>query len=441
MNASPDPSLRLRTITDVWWPLAASWLFMAFELPIIGAVLARLPEPRVQLAAFGGIVYPLLLLIESPVIMLLAASTALSRDWSSYSSLRRYMQQMSAALTVIHVLLVATPLYFVVTRSIIGAPEPIIGPSRWALAVAVPWTWAIANRRFQQGVLIRHGATRVVGVGTFLRISTMCAVLVAGVTLATAVPSLAVPGVALGAAGVVAGVLAEMLWIRARTRPVLEEHYTSGAAVNRPLELTAFLAFYVPLALTSLLSLAVQPIGAAAISRMPEALLSLAGWPIVIGLIFVLRSGGTAYKEVVVAMLDRPDPWPALRAFTLRLTLAIFGATLLVAWTPLARLWLGEVSGLGPELTELTRLALALAVLIPVSGVLQNWYIGILVHAHRTRAVTWSMLAFLAVTGTVLGVGVAWQGSPGLYVALLAFTAGNLAQLAWARYAARDLLL
>ena len=60
---------------------------MSIELPAINAIVARLMNPEISLAAYGGVVYPIALIIEAPVIMLLAASTALSRDWDSYKRL------------------------------------------------------------------------------------------------------------------------------------------------------------------------------------------------------------------------------------------------------------------------------------------------------------------------------------------------------------------
>lgn len=75
--ASP---LSHRQIFRACWPLAISWALMAVELPILGAVIARLAEPEIRLAAFGGVVFPVALVVESPIIMLLVASTAFSRD-------------------------------------------------------------------------------------------------------------------------------------------------------------------------------------------------------------------------------------------------------------------------------------------------------------------------------------------------------------------------
>lgn len=432
--ASSHPRPEVRDVAAVWWPLAASWLFMALELPLVSAALARLERPEIQLAAFGGIVFPVMLLIESPVIMLLAASTALSRDWPSYVSLRRYMTRMSVALTLLHAAIALTPLYDVVATRLIDAPEEIVEPARIGILVSLPWTWAIAYRRFNQGLLIRHGASRAVGVGTIVRLSCTGSVLAVGLALSGRLP---VPGVALGTAAVITGVLAEATYIGFRTRPVLQD-FLDPSAGGAPLALGGFLRFYVPLALTSLLSLLVQPIGSAALSRMPQPLASLAGWPVVIGLVFLLRSGGTAYKEVVVALLDRPDPLPALRRFTALLAGVIGGLTALFAFTPLSGLWLRWISGLPPEIADIAATALILAIAIPVGGVLQNWYVGYLVHSRQTRHITESMALYLAVACSVLALGVVWQDVPGLYVALAAFSAGNLAQLAWVWWKSRD---
>ena len=83
---APHRPLTLARIARVWWPLAASWLLMGAELPALSAVIARLPHPEINLAAYGGVVFPLALIIESPIIMLLAASTALCKDWASYAT-------------------------------------------------------------------------------------------------------------------------------------------------------------------------------------------------------------------------------------------------------------------------------------------------------------------------------------------------------------------
>jgi len=61
------------------------------------------------------------------------------------------------------------------------------------------------------------------------------------------------------------------------------------------------------------------PIGSAALSRMPNPLASLAVWPVVSGLVFVVRGSGVAYNEVVVALLDQTGSVASLRRFAVLL--------------------------------------------------------------------------------------------------------------------------
>ena len=158
--------LTFRQILKTWWPLAFSWLLMSVEIPAISAVIARLADPAINLAAYGGIIFPLSLIVEAPVIMLLAASTALCTHRQAYLRIRQYMIAAGASLTLLHVLVAFTPLYYVIVRGLIGPPEEIIEPARLGLMLMTPWTFSIAYRRFNQGVMIRFGHSAAVGMGT-----------------------------------------------------------------------------------------------------------------------------------------------------------------------------------------------------------------------------------------------------------------------------------
>jgi len=136
--SSQQSPLALRRIFTVWLPLAASWLLMGMEMPILSAFVARLADPKINLAAYGGIVFPLALIIEAPVIMLLAASTALSKDWASYQKLRNYMLLAGGLLTALHILVAVTPLYYFVAEGLLGAPAEIIEPARIGLLIMTP---------------------------------------------------------------------------------------------------------------------------------------------------------------------------------------------------------------------------------------------------------------------------------------------------------------
>ncbi|MCB0345895.1 MAG: hypothetical protein KDD66_12320, partial [Bdellovibrionales bacterium] len=157
-------------IAHVWWPLAFSWLLMGFELPIYSGIIARLNNPTINLAAFGGIVYPVTILIESPVIMLLAASTALCTNQSRYAMLRSFMMFLGVAVTLFHGLLAFTPLFSWAIGAVINPPQEVIQPARIGMMLSIAWPFCIGFRRFNQGILIRFGKSKLVGVGTVLRL-------------------------------------------------------------------------------------------------------------------------------------------------------------------------------------------------------------------------------------------------------------------------------
>jgi len=238
-------NLSMKHIFDTWWPLAASWMLMGAELPALSAVIARLEYPKINLAAYGGIVFPLALIIEAPIIMLLAASTALCKDFDSYRKLWRFMMVSGASLTVLHILIAFTPLYYIVAEDIIGAPAVIIEPARIGLMIMTPWTWSIAYRRFNQGVLIRFGHSKAVGMGTVVRLTADLLVLLVGYSIGT------IPGIIVATSAVAAGVVSEAIYAGIVTRPVVNHELKKTPPPPEPLTLTTFLKFYICLLYTS----------------------------------------------------------------------------------------------------------------------------------------------------------------------------------------------
>lgn len=410
------------TVGDVaraWWPLCASWLLMAAEQPAIAAVVARLDDAQTQLAAWG-VVFAFALVIEAPVIMMLAASTELVRDRASHRALRRIAHRMGATLSVVHLGLAATPAFDWVVGGALGVPELVLEPARWGLLIATPWSWAIVWRRFNQGILIRFGHARAVGFGTSLRLGGNAAVLGLGAWLG-------IPGTMLAALALVSGAAIEAVWIALRVRRVVAERLVHVDPDRPPLEGRAFRAFYVPLAVTQVVTLAVQPLGTAAVARLPEVLASMATWPVVNALSFVLAAPGLALNEVVVALWDRPGGPAALWRFTGWLAAVTSGIAALLVVSPLGALWFGEVGGLPGELVALAGTALFVVVPAPASRVLQSWYQGRLVAQRRTTVVSAGVVVFAIVTAVGIGIAMVLP-VPGLISVLAAFMAGRVAQ-------------
>jgi len=426
-RSSKGSELSIKDIFHVYWPLSASWLLMAVEEPAISAAMARLASPEVQLAAYGGVTLPLSYIIEAPIIMLLSASTALCKDWHSYRRIYKFMMWMGAVLTMCHMIVAFTPLYYFVADNLIGAPAMTLEPARIGLMIMTPWTWAIAYRRFQQGIMIRFGYSNLVGKGTLVRLVSTGIILIIGYLLKI------VPGIVVATSAHAVGVVAEAAFAGIVVKPILRKHIKT-VEPSETITWEYFAAFYFPLALTSLLNFFWQPVGSAAISRMERPLDSLAVWPVYMGVLFIFRAIGMAFNEVVVTLFDRKGAYRALRRFMFILLGLTGGAYLLMAVTPLARFWFQTISGLTPGLVNLSVSTFWLGLPLPVLAVLQSWYQGSLVYSRKTRGVPESVLVFFIVIMTVLACGMLFVDVPGIYVAVGGYSAAFFCQVIWLRY-------
>ena len=421
-----DQALIFRT----WLPLAASWILMGLEIPMVCAVLTKLAHSDIHTGAYG-MVFGMALVIESPVIMLLTASTALSRDWNSYHKLWRLMTWLSVAMTVLHIAIAFTPLYDWIATDIISAPKDIIEPGRLGLQIMTPWTWAIAHRRFHQGVLIRFGHAGVVGWGTGMRLVADAAVLGAGVLLHK------YAGIVVAATAVATGVIVEAIYIRWKVRTILSERLreAKGPAIT----MREVILFYLPIAFAPTIGLLGQPIITGAMSRLALPKLTLALWPAVNSLVFMLRSAGIAFTEVVVALLDKPDGDRQLRRFGIVLSLGISVPIPVLCLTPLVDVWFVNVIGLRPELAEMGKACLWFAVLLPAITTWGCYFEGKLIHAHRSNPVTEAVLFFTSTLFIFLYFIVKFQAMPGLNAAMCAASIGSFLQLLWLAWRSRGL--
>jgi hypothetical protein len=417
-------SLNQRRILRLWLPLAAMWLLMSLEQPTLSAVIARLPEPKLNLAAYG-LTFAMALIVESPVIMFLTLGTALARSRQAYRMLMRFTHVMAWGLTGLHLLLGLTPIYAWILAEIVGAPAEAIEPSRIAFLLMTPWTGAIAYRRMWQGVMIRYGRTQFLFVTTAIRLVTTAAVALAGLRIGT------IAGASVAGLAISAGVLADAAAAGVLVRPVVRQHLSTGKAGDFVLAWPYLLRFYTPLAMTSMINLAAQPIVSLGLSRGPLPLESLAVWPVVSGLTFLLRSGGVAMQEVVVALLADQSSYQALRRFSHHLALALTAIAAVVTLTPLANLWFTGIAGLPADLAALARVPAALLVLVPALTVLTSWQRGVLVFFSRTGAITVATAINIVVLLAVVLGGVRLLPWPGAVMAALALSASLLAEVAY----------
>ncbi len=406
-----------------WLPLFASWLLMTLEGPFISATINRLPDEVIMLAAMG-IVSSLSVTIESPIINLLATSTALSRDRNSYLLLRKFTIHWILILTVVTILLAFTPLFDIIVVQMMNVPEEIAYWVKPGLKIMTLWSAAIGWRRFLQGILIRYNLTRRVAWGTMIRLFSSLGT----ITLIAVLTDW--PGVIIGSTALMAGVLAEAGYATLAVRPVLINQLEPETRTGNKVLMTYkdLVRFHAPLAATSLLTLFVQPLVTFSLARLPNPALSLAAWPVVFQVTLVSRSPAFALPEVVIAKYVDKSSFQPLRRFSVTLLLVNSLFMALFVLTPFIGTYLNTIQDLIPSVSNIARSGLILFVPFPGLSMLIALLRGLIINRGVTRIINLGMFLNLLITGLVLAIGIV-RSWPGINTAAIALVTAATIEL------------
>ena len=396
---------------------------MAAEGPFLAAIIARLPSPEFNLGAYG-VAFALAILIEAPVIMLMSAATSLVKDRISYLKMRNFSRGLILGTTLLLLIVLVPGVYRWLTETLLQLPTEVADLTYGALWFFLPWPSAIGYRRFLQGVLIRAGKTRLVAMGTLIRLFAMTVAALLGYLLLD-IPGAWIGGLALGT-GVTVEAIAARFMAAETVRELLAEETDSGYT-GRAVTYREIATFYLPLALTSLIGLTIQPLLTFFMGRSVAPVESLAVYPVVHSLSFFFRSMGFAYQDAAIALIgERFEHYRELRRFCFTLGAVATAGLALVAFTPLFQLWFITLSGLTPELTSFALIPARIIVPLPFLSVLLSFQRAILVEGRRTQHITWaSVIEVTAVAVLFLTLGFGFE-VVGATAAFTAFLGGRL---------------
>lgn len=424
----PTPETTCRKIAAFWLPLFSTWLMMGVEGPFIAAIIARLAGPTFNLAAYG-VAFSLGMFFESPIIMMLSAANVLVKGRRSYLKLRRFNLLLNLLITAAMGVVLVPPVFAALAEGIIGMPPEVAKLTQRATLLLLPWPAAIGFRRFYQGILIGNHLPRRVAYGTLVRLGSMAATAL----LLDRFSSL--PGACVGTAALSAGVVMEALASRIMAAALVRRLLASGppgAAEDVPPSRRELAAFYFPLAMTSLLGLAVHPLMSFFLGKGRLPIESLAVLPVVNSLTFLFRSAGLSFQEAAIALLKRgAGSYRPLRRFAWLLAASFSGLLLGIAFSPAVGWWFRGVAGLEPDLAGLAVVPIRIFSLIPAFEVLLAFQRARLVVAGRTRPITLATAIELGVIASVLWLTVSLSGLVGVTAAAVAAMSGRVCAVAY----------
>ncbi|MGD8781183.1 MAG: hypothetical protein PVH88_19730 [Ignavibacteria bacterium] len=359
----------------------ATWLMMSVEGPFISAIIARMAEPKYNLAAYG-VAFSFALIVEAPVIMLMSASTALVKNKITFKKLRNFTYFLNFLITLLMLIMIIPPVFYFITRDLIDLPDNVVHLTHLACIILLPWPGTIGYRRFYQGILIKNNLTKRVAYGTVIRLSSMA------LTGMTFYLFFDVHGVVVGAAALSVGVTMEALASKLMVVGTLKKVYNDNSS-NETITYKEIYNFYLPLALTSMLTLGVHPMVTFFIGQSRMALESLAILPVLNSLVFIFRSIGLSFQEVPIALLGESfEGYKELKKFGVVMGTAVVIIFGVITLTPLSTIWYHNVSGLSMELTNFASVPTIIMTLMPGLTFLISFQRAILVAARSTKPIT-----------------------------------------------------
>ncbi|MEK6552623.1 MAG: hypothetical protein AABZ54_04145, partial [Bacteroidota bacterium] len=379
-------SLSYKKIFKFWIPLSATWLMMSVEGPFLTALIARLPHPEYNLAAYG-VAFALALIIESPVIMMMSASVALVKDNYTFYKLRNFVYSVNFLITLCIFILIIPPIFYALTIDFMNLPHQVAELTHKAVILLIPWPASIGYRRFYQGIMISSNATRRVAYGTVIRMSSMFSVAVTLTSL------FHIDGVVIGASALSSGVIMEAITSRFMAHKFIKNvKQKKNVGEQNNLSYIEITKFYYPLVLTSLISLGIHPVVTFFIGQSNRALESLAVLPVLNSLVFFFRSFGLSFQEVGIALMGRQSAYYKLRNFAIGLSIAVVLGLGIISFTPLSMIWFQHVAGLSLQLAGFSILPLMLYTLFPATTVWINFQRSLLVYSRKTKPITYATI-------------------------------------------------
>jgi hypothetical protein len=418
-----------KKLFKLWVPLALMWIVMALEFPMITSAISRLPDVLNQLAAFG-FSFAIALLIEGPVIHMLSAGTAITNSVASYKKLLSIQRFLAIATTLIHIFLSITPVFRFMAINVMSLPPELFTPAHQAFVVLIPWSATIGYRRLWQGVMIKHGRSKYVPIVMYIRIGLAAFVLTLGIIFQP------VGGALLGGITLSIGVISGMISAYIFAKPCLDAlPKTDESDISK----NQMVAFYVPLAITSMINLGVRPLLNIGIVRGTHAVESLALWPVVLAYLFLYTSLSQSLQEIVIAEYKNEN-LRVIKSFVNTVATVIAGAYLLIYLiSPLWKIWFVNISNVPTELLIYLPISLGMFIIMPVVSAKISWFRAILVAERETTSLTYAVFVNIGTLLLIIFVVPLIVEIPGVYLAGIAYLFSYLFESLFLFYRSRKL--
>ncbi|MDZ7994533.1 MAG: hypothetical protein RM022_024425 [Nostoc sp. EfeVER01] len=379
-------------------PLSLTDVAMTLGDPLQTSALSRLAFPQETLAGVG-VVKGVAVFLESPIIMILHASTALGGQAKSRRALWQFTVIAGLALSSIFLLLTWEPLYNWLLLDVFGVSSSIAARGRTAFILMFLWPFVIAWRRFFQGLLIRAHKSIAVGWASVARLTWVIVTLAVGVSLRLDGGLLA--GITMMGAILIEAVLVTWFCLRLGAISILNQQVHSETK-KLPQTFQEVTFYYLPLASTMLIVWGARAILLSLIARSFDGSLALAVWPAAWGLLLSIANGTRMIQQVVISTYEETSR-RTLVAFVALVGLGFTVIPIFLGFTDKGLLLLGQFLGNNSSLVEAARPVVQILSFLPLLLALQNTFQGLLIHKGKNWLI--NLATVVAATFTLVVCG------------------------------------
>ncbi len=344
--------------------------------------LSRYPDAARELAVFAY-ASSVFALFHAMLGFLPQMVNALVRSRRDLGTCRRFLTGIGALLTLPVLLLAFTPPGKALLGALFDIHGAILDDVALYLRYLSPLLLLNTQRQFFRGLLIQSRRTGTVTVLNLAHIGIVLAVLILGWSLRwKAVATLALARVAASAVHLL---LASLFYRLLYALP--------DPSPRPPLTYRKALAFFWPVAVTSVMFALSRPVIYAFVSRAPRAVVTVAALRVAFDVSILFHNPLNQFRHLFVTF--GLSDLAGLRKFMASVLAVVSALMLVVAATPVGVFVLEDLIGVGDDILPLARQAIWVLCLVPFVVTVRNYFHGLALTRHRTRSMAAGGLARL----------------------------------------------
>ncbi len=375
-------------------PLSISDVTMAFGDPMVNGTIAQLPKLQTNLSALG-VIRALVILFESPIIMILHASNRLSTNKESRLALKKFVLLSSGILTLFLSILAIPSVFFPLMQNIINLTPDVSQHAHKMFLCLLLWPAAIAIRRYYQGILIIHKQLHLVAKAGLLRMAVLGLCLVIGYYFN-------IHATYLAGGSMMAAAIAESIAVFFSSRQYCNSEISEDKIENEqkkyPKTIKEIWKFYWPLANSMVVVWSGRALLVVCLARAVDSSIALAVWPATWALVVLFANSTRMIQQVIIRNQKTFHPSEFILfscTVGVSLTILLFGLGFSNFGHHILTYFVGENEALLTSMQKVLYICACIPLLVAVQNVLQ----GFLMCLSNTKAINmatlWGVFALL----------------------------------------------